>query len=71
MMLSVAYFVYTDGIFSYAGFVCIEVVAISTVMFCMMAVDAMTGCRCNIPKERRAYQTSKVTQGADYESEDD
>lgn len=71
MMLSTAYFIYTDGIFSYAGFVSIEVIAISTVMFCMMAVDAMTGCRCNLPKERRAYQSSKVTQGADYESEDE
>jgi hypothetical protein len=71
MMLSVIYFIYTDGIFSYAGFVGIEVVAISTVMFCMMAVDAMSGCRCNLPRERKAYQTSKVTQGADYESEDE
>jgi len=71
MMLSIAYFVYTDGIFSYAGFLGIEVVAISTVMFCMMAVDAMSGCRCNLPRERKAYQTSKVTQGADYESEDE
>ena len=72
MMISIAYFVYTDGIFSYAGFVSIEVVAISTVMFCMMAVDAMTGCRCNLPREKRgAYQTSKVSQGADYESEDE
>ena len=40
-------------------------------MFCMTAVDAMSGCRCNIPRERKAYQTSKVTQGADYESEDE
>lgn len=61
MMISIAYFVYTDGIFSYAGFVSIEVVVISTVMFCMMAVDAMTGCRCNIPREKRAYQSSKVS----------
>ena len=71
MMLSIAYFVYTDGIFSYAGFVSIEVVVISTVMFCMTAVDAMSGCRCNIPREKRAYQSSKVSQGADYESEDE
>lgn len=71
MILSITYFIYTDGIFSYAGFVGIEVVVISTVMFCMMAVDAMSSCRCNIPRERKAYQSSKVTQGADYESEDE
>lgn len=69
--ISIAYFIYTDGVFSYAGFVGLEVAFISGIMFCMMAVDAMSGCRCNQPREKRAYQTSKVSQGADYESEDE
>lgn len=72
MMVSTAYFVYTDGIFSYAGFVSIEVVFISVIMFCIMALDAVSACRCkHHPKEKKAYQTSKVTSGADYESEDE
>lgn len=55
MMVSVAYFIYTDGIFSYAGFVSMEVIVVSTIMFCMMAVDAISGCRCNLPREKKAY----------------
>lgn len=56
MMVSIAYFVYTDGIFSYAGFVSIEVVFISVIMFCIMALDAVSACRCkHHPKEKKAY----------------
>jgi len=55
MMVSVAYFIYTDGIFSYAGFVSMEVIVVSTIMFCMMAVDSISGCRCNLPREKKAY----------------
>ena len=54
-MVSVAYFIYTDGIFSYAGFVSMEVIVVSTIMFCMMAVDSISGCRCNLPREKKAY----------------
>ena len=70
MICSCAYFLYTDGIFSYAGFASLEVVAISTLMLCLLLLDAMSTCKCHTAK-KAPYLPHKVATGAEYESEDD
>lgn len=46
MMLAVIYYIITEGIFSYTGFVAIEVIAISTLMASLMLLDAVSVLRC-------------------------
>ena len=50
MMATCSYFLYSDGLFSYAGFVAIEVIALSTFMTCLMLVDAATALSCTNKK---------------------
>lgn len=51
MMFSCGYFLYFEGIFSYAGFVAIEVLVISTLSSGVMLMDALTALKCGIPNE--------------------
>ena len=73
MMFAVIYFIITDGIFSYAGFVAIEVIAISTLMASLMLLDAISALRCRTdPKRLVKPLNSKLQAGlADYESDNE
>lgn len=73
MMFAVIYFIITDGIFSYAGFVAIEVIAISTLMASLMFLDAISALRCRTdPKRLVKPLNSKLQAGlADYESDNE
>jgi len=71
MMFATGYFLYTDGIFSYAGFVAIEVIAISTLMACLMLLDAVSALKCRVNPKRSVEPAAQVATGADYESEDE
>ena len=72
MVFSCAYFIYVDGVFSYAAFAAMEVAAITTLMTCILLLDAMSTCRCNCGNTKKApYLPHKVATGAEYESEDD
>jgi len=71
MMFACAYYLYIDGLFSYASFVAIEVIAISTLMACLMLLDAISALKCNTKPDSKLIDANKVATGADYESEDD
>lgn len=73
MMVSCAYFLYSDGIISYAGFAALECIAISTLATFLMLLDAVSALRCNKPREKKQVQhgVARVAAGADYESEDE
>lgn len=55
MMFAVCYYLYIDGIFSYAGFAAIEVIAISTVSGCLILLDAASALKC-YGKPKQAVQ---------------
>ena len=46
MMLACGYFVYTENIFSYTGFCAIETIAVSTLIVCLLFLDAITVIKC-------------------------
>ena len=50
MMLSSCYYLYMNGIYSYTGFIAIEVICISTVSTMLLFIDAISVLRC-LPKE--------------------
>lgn len=52
MMVACVYFLVTDGFFSYAGFLSLEVIAISTISTFLMFLDAFSVFRCQKIKER-------------------
>jgi hypothetical protein len=47
MLASCALFVYEDGFYSYAGFVAIELVIVTTAMVILSLLDALGNCRCS------------------------
>lgn len=74
MMFACGLHLYTDGLFSYAGFVSLEVLTISTIMSTLMLLDAISALKCTKPREQKvvyAEGVAKVAAGADYESEDE
>jgi len=76
MMVTCSYFLYSDGLFSYAGFVALEVIAISTLMSCLMLVDSVSALSCAKTKAKigAAPAPAKVQSAVvdlDYESEDE
>lgn len=73
MMVACTYHLYSDGIFSYAGFVAIEVIAISTLMASLMLLDAVSALKCRMESSKRmsVEPAARVAAGADYESEDE
>ena len=48
MMLSCGYFLVSDGMFSYAGFVAIEVIALSSILMVLMLLDAVSVLKCKV-----------------------
>ena len=67
MMAACIYFMATDGFFSYAGFLSLEVIMISTISTFMLFLDAISVFRCKKINERDAA----LKAGIDYESDDD
>ena len=78
MMCATGYFLYTDGLYSYAGFAAIEVIVLSSLMAMMTLLDAITGMRRTATHEEPNFKRRKVKpqDGADpdamgdYESDD-
>jgi hypothetical protein len=70
-MVTCLYFLYKDGIWSYAGFAAVEVVTISTLMSSLLFVDAVKVISC-AKKVKITPGKAKVMSAVDldYESED-
>lgn len=71
MMTSCAYFVLSDGFFSYPGFVAVEVIFLSTIMTMLMLIDAISAVKCKTVGKSKTNKAVKVATGADYESDED
>jgi len=71
MMAACCYFLVTDGMFSYPGFICIEVIVLSSVMTVLMLLDAVSVLKCRVVGKDRTNNQIKVASGLDYESDDD
>jgi len=70
MMFACGYFLYTEGLWSYASFAAIEVIIISSLAAALILLDAISAFRCKSPAGAK-QDGNKVITGADYESEDD
>lgn len=55
MMFACGYFLYSQGIFSYTGFLAIEVITISTVMASLTLLDATSALRCRVHVDKNLY----------------
>ena len=71
MMLGCSWFLYYNGFFSYPGFVCVEVIALSSMLATLMAIDALSAIKCKTVGKAKTQKVFKVATGADYESDDD
>ena len=71
MMGSCAWFLMTDGFWSYPGFVAAEVVALSTIIAMLLAIDAISAIKCKTVGKRKTNKAIRVATGADYESDED
>jgi len=67
MMFACVYFMSTDGFFSYAGFLSLEVITISTTSTFMIFLDAIKVLRCQKPNAKQLA----IKTGMDYEDNDD
>jgi hypothetical protein len=73
-MVSCGYFLYVDGLFSYAGFVSLEVIAITTLMSFMMldeAISSLHMCTKCFKKKVKVNAAPVHSVGLDYETEDE
>jgi hypothetical protein len=71
MMITAVYFLMTDegGVFSYPGFVAIEVILVSSILAIMGLLDALSSIRCQTVGKQ---QTNKqINVAGSYESDDD
>lgn len=71
MIFACAWFIWDDGFFSYAGFVALEVIVLSTVLFVLMMLDAVAAISCKTVGKAKTNKSIKVATGADYEEDDD
>jgi uncharacterized membrane protein len=71
MMGSCAYFILTDGLWSYPGFVAVEVIFLSSIMTMLMLIDAISAIKCKTVGKRKTNKAVRVATGADYESDED
>lgn len=72
MLFACSYFLYVEGLFSYASFVAIEVIVLSSLAAALMLLDAVSALKCKTASGSSSRQDgNKVITGADYESEDD
>ena len=74
-MFACAYFLYSDTIFSYTGFIAVEVIFISTLGASLLLLDATTALRCKVKDKDLSSvvpaNAARLALGADYESEDE
>ena len=70
MMFSCGYFILTDGFWSYAGFVAVEVIFLSSIITMLMLIDAISAIKCKTVGKRKSNKAIKVATGADYESDE-
>jgi hypothetical protein len=54
MIFSCGYFLHVDGLFSYAGFAAIEVIAISFLMCALTFLDAISIIKCSEGNTKKA-----------------
>jgi hypothetical protein len=52
MIFACGYFIYIEGLYSYASFVAIEVIVISTMAASFSLVDAISALRCKSPEKK-------------------
>jgi hypothetical protein len=71
MMVTCCVFLYTDGFFSYPGFVALEVITLSSTLMMLMTLDALSAIKCKTVGKAKTQKVFKVATGADYESDDD
>lgn len=74
MLFACSYFLYSDGLFSYAGFAAIEVIAVSTLMCALTLLDAISILRCSVSPSNRLIKAIKQNRAQvqiDYESDND
>lgn len=75
MMCACGYFLATDDFFTYAGFVTIEVIVISTTSTFMMFLDAISVIKCSAVgkggKSAAILSATGMDPGMDYESDED
>jgi hypothetical protein len=71
MLFACGYFLYIEGLFSYASFVAIEVIVISSLAASLMLLDAISALKCKTSESKYKQDGNKVITGLDYESEDD
>lgn len=69
MMVACSYYLYQDGLFSYASFAAIECIALSTLIASLMLLDAVSALK--LTNKSTASDKNKIVTGADYESEDE
>lgn len=56
MMLACGIFLVDDGMFSYAGFVAIEVIALSSILMVLMLLDAVSVLKCKVVGKEKTRQ---------------
>ena len=71
MMAACIYFIMTDGFWSYAGFVAVEVICLSSIIMMLLAIDALSAIKCKTVGKRKTNKAIRVATGADYESDED
>lgn len=68
MMAACGIFLVTDGMWSYAGFVCVEVVALSSILATLTMLDAFSVLRCRV---RSTTKDHIVAHHSEYEDDED
>ena len=75
MMLAACYYLITETLFSYTGYLAIEVILISTLGMGILLLDAISACKCRVLPNRQIlpYRSANQDQAAAaiYESEDE
>lgn len=69
MMAACAYFLYTEGPFSYAGYVSLEVIFLSAILAVLTLLDALAAIKCKHVGKTKTGRKVKVATGADVESD--
>lgn len=70
MMAACGFFLVTDGVWSYAGFVAIEVMALSSILAILTMLDAFTVLRCRVRNTLNA-RDKVILSHTDYEDDGD
>jgi len=71
MMGACVYYLATDDFFTYAGFVTIEVIIISSVSTFILFLDAISVIKCHSVGKSQKSKSIKTSTGLDYESDQD